>query len=223
MYVSRISRCKIYSFRYCSRFHATAVILGTYKVCLKSNATAVINFILTIELKINTIPFKIVPLGSRTPPETLFPLPLAVLELFMLKCSQLACHDLLDVVHSSKMTALMWTLSFGKRKRPHGLWSGEYEGFGTTRIPFLVKTSFMEMAVWLGAYPWCSIQVSACPIPRSKFRERFGDSNSTHYRSFWQSKSIRLQESPHVVHIFRRFLSARSYRTRFIFHDLMAI
>jgi len=50
----------------------------------------------------NIIPFKVVPLGSHTLPETLLPLPL--LEVFMWKCPQLVCHDPLDVVHSSKMT-----------------------------------------------------------------------------------------------------------------------
>jgi len=34
----------------------------------------------------------------------LLPLPVAVLEVFMWKCPQLVCHDLLDVVHSSKTT-----------------------------------------------------------------------------------------------------------------------
>jgi hypothetical protein len=42
-------------------------------------------------------------MGSHTPPET-FPLPVAVLEVFMWKCPQLVCHYLLGVVHSSKMT-----------------------------------------------------------------------------------------------------------------------
>jgi hypothetical protein len=51
--------------------------------------------LLITQLKINIIPFKVVPLGSHTQPETLFPLPVAVLEVFMWKC-------LLDVVHSSK-------------------------------------------------------------------------------------------------------------------------
>jgi hypothetical protein len=33
----------------------------------------------------------------------LFPLPVAVLEIFKWTCPQLVCHDLLDVVHSSKI------------------------------------------------------------------------------------------------------------------------
>jgi hypothetical protein len=55
----------------------------TYKVCLKSYGTGAISFLLTTELKINVIPIKVVPLGSHTPPETLFPLPVAVLEELM--------------------------------------------------------------------------------------------------------------------------------------------
>jgi hypothetical protein len=34
----------------------------------------------------------------------LFPLPVTVLEVFMWKCHELVCHDLLDVVHSFKLT-----------------------------------------------------------------------------------------------------------------------
>jgi hypothetical protein len=48
-------------------------------------------------------PFRVVPLGSRMLPET-FPLTVAVLEVFTWKCPLLVCYDLLDVVHSSKMT-----------------------------------------------------------------------------------------------------------------------
>jgi hypothetical protein len=55
------------------------------------------------ELKINIIPFKVVLLGSHKLLLEMFPLPVAVLEVFMWKCPQLVCHDLLDVVHSSKM------------------------------------------------------------------------------------------------------------------------
>jgi hypothetical protein len=51
----------------------------TYKVCLKSNATGAIIILLTTELKINILPFNIVPMGSHTPPKTLFPLLVAVL------------------------------------------------------------------------------------------------------------------------------------------------
>ena len=82
-------------------------------MCLKSNKTGAKNFfLLTTELQINTIPFKIVPLGSHMPPETLLPLPVAVLEAFMWKCPQLVCHDLWDVVHSSKMTTFVVEFEF---------------------------------------------------------------------------------------------------------------
>jgi hypothetical protein len=42
-------------------------------------------------------------LGSHTPPETLFPLLVAVLEDFMWKYPHLVCHNLSGVVHSFKM------------------------------------------------------------------------------------------------------------------------
>jgi len=40
-------------------------------------------FEFNIYLYINIIPFKVFPLGSHTPPETLLPFPVAVLEVFM--------------------------------------------------------------------------------------------------------------------------------------------
>jgi hypothetical protein len=36
---------------------------------------------------------------------------------------------------------------WGERKKSHRLRSVEYRGFGITGIPFLVKTSFTEMAM----------------------------------------------------------------------------
>jgi hypothetical protein len=41
---------------------------------------------------------------SHIPPET-FSLPVALLEVFMWKCPQPVCRDILDVVHCSKMTS----------------------------------------------------------------------------------------------------------------------
>jgi hypothetical protein len=57
----------------------------------------------TTELKINVIPFKVVPLGSHKPLE-MFPLLAAVLEDFVWKCPWLVSHDLSGVVQSFKMT-----------------------------------------------------------------------------------------------------------------------
>ena len=59
-------------------------------------------FLLTTEPQVNITPFKAVPLVRHTPPETLLPFPVAVLDVFMWKCPQLVCHDLLGVVHSTK-------------------------------------------------------------------------------------------------------------------------
>jgi hypothetical protein len=84
-------------------------------------------------------------LGSHTPSEMLFLPPVAVLEVFMWKYRQLVCHDLLDVVHSSKMITIKVEFEL------HGLRSGEYGGFRTNGIPILVKTSFTEMAVLIGS------------------------------------------------------------------------
>jgi hypothetical protein len=76
---------------------------GYYEMCLKSKEIGAMKFFIRTELQINIISFKVVPLGSHTPPETLLPLSVAVLAVFRRKCPQLVCHDLLDVVHSSKM------------------------------------------------------------------------------------------------------------------------
>jgi hypothetical protein len=69
-------------------------------------------------------------LGSKTPPETLFPLPVEVLEAFMWKCLQLVCHDLLNVVHDFKMTTFEVEFEFREKeevtrtliRRVWGLW-----------------------------------------------------------------------------------------------------
>ena len=87
-----------------------------YEMWLKSNETCYKIYLLTTELQINIIPFKVVPLGSHTPPETLLPLPVAVLEVFMWKYPQLVCHDFLDVVHSSKMTTFEVEFEFREKK-----------------------------------------------------------------------------------------------------------
>jgi hypothetical protein len=62
------------------------------------------------------MPFKVIPLGSHTPLEKLLPLSVAVLEVFMWKCPQLLCHNLLDVVHSSKITTIDVEFEFGEKK-----------------------------------------------------------------------------------------------------------
>jgi hypothetical protein len=64
----------------------------------------------------NIILFRVVPLGIHTPPRTLLPLPVKVLEVFMWKCPQLVCHDLLDVVHSSKMTTFEVKFEFREKE-----------------------------------------------------------------------------------------------------------
>jgi hypothetical protein len=78
------------------------------------------NILLTTELKINFIPFNVVPLGSHTPPD-LFPLPVAVLEGFMWVYPQPVCHAILDVVHSSKITTFDLEFEFQNKKKSYGL------------------------------------------------------------------------------------------------------
>jgi len=70
-------------------------------------------FLVATELQINTIPFKVVPLESHTPPEMLVPLLLAVLEVFMWKCPQLVCHNILMSSTAPKSRLLRLNFSFG--------------------------------------------------------------------------------------------------------------
>jgi len=128
-------------------------------MCLKSNETGAVKFFIN-NWTTNIIPFKYVHLGSHTPLKTLLLLPVAVLEVFMWKCSQLLCYNLSDVSTAPKWQPLRWNLSFGRWKKSQGLRSGEYGRCRTTGISFLVKNLFMEIAVWQGALSWCSIQVS---------------------------------------------------------------
>jgi len=69
------------------------------------------NFIL---FKIEVIPFKIVPLGSYTAMEALFPFFLAVLEGFCWYSFQLVDYALLDIIRSAKMAPLQVTFEPGK-------------------------------------------------------------------------------------------------------------
>ena len=131
-----------------------------YEVCLKSNESGAIKFFINNWIANQHYPFKVVPLGSHTPPEMLPPLPVAVLEVFTWKCPQLVCHDVLDVVHNSKVMTFEVEFEFREMKKSHGPRSGEYGGCRTTGIPFLVRNSFMEVAVWQTVLLWCSIQVS---------------------------------------------------------------
>ena len=76
-----------------------------YKFTLRIRNTYCYNiFLLETELQFNIIPSKVIPLGSHTLPETLVPLPVALLQVITWKCPQLARHDLSDVVHRSRRT-----------------------------------------------------------------------------------------------------------------------
>ena len=80
------------------------------------------NFIL---LQIKVIPFKIVPLGSYTATEALFPLFVAVLEGFCWNTFQLVSYSLLDIIQSTKMAPFQVSLTRGNKKKSQGLRSGE--------------------------------------------------------------------------------------------------
>ena len=125
-----------------------------------------------------------------------------------------------------KWRPLRWNLSFVKRKKSHGLRSGEYGGCGNTEITLLTKNSFTEMAIW----QHCRDAAFKCPHSLAGHDEPF----------FWVVDGLEIQiqhttghsdcqtlirrhEIPHFGHIFVRFWRARSYTTRFVFHILTAI
>ena len=100
-----------------------------------------------------------------------------------------------------------------QEKKSHGLRSGKYWGCGTTGIPFLVKNSFTETAVW------GSVVVMQHPSVRTIWPDTNQGLHNSTDRSDCQTL-IRPHKSPHSGHIFIRFWRARSSGIRFIFHTL---
>jgi hypothetical protein len=142
----------------------------------------------------------------------------------MWKCTQLVCHDLLDVVHSSKLTTFGLEVVFKEKEKSHtdsdqvSMWAAE-----PLEYPLLLK---------LRSRRW------QC----DKERSRDAASNCPHAHFLGQNvmdclviqiqltadhsdcqTSIRPHNSPHFDHIFLRFLRARPSRTMFVFHTLTAI
>ena len=61
--------------------------------------------VLTFKLQIESVPFKIVPLGGYTPPETLFPLFVATLVVANPNRFKLVGYSFFDVFHRPKMAS----------------------------------------------------------------------------------------------------------------------
>jgi len=96
-----------------------------YVVWQKSNEN---DFLLTmnfIVFQIQVIPFKIVPLGSYTATEALFPLFVAVRKGFCWCTFQLVGYALLDIIQIPKWRPFKWFLSRWNEKKSQGLRSGE--------------------------------------------------------------------------------------------------
>ena len=63
------------------------------------------NSVLTFKLQIEFVPFKIVPLGGYTPPETSFPLFVATLVVANRNRFKLVSYSFFDVFHRPKMAS----------------------------------------------------------------------------------------------------------------------
>ena len=63
------------------------------------------NSVLTFKLQIEFVPFRIVPLGGYTPPETLFPLFVATLVVANRNRFKLVGYSFFDVFHPPKMAS----------------------------------------------------------------------------------------------------------------------
>ena len=63
------------------------------------------NSVLNFKLQIEFVPFKIVPLGGYTPPETLFPLLVAMLVVANRNRFKLVGYSFFDVFHRPKMAS----------------------------------------------------------------------------------------------------------------------
>jgi len=105
------------------------------------------NSVLTFKLQIEFVPFKIVPLGGYTPPETLFPIFVGTLVVANRNRFWLVGYSFFDVFHRPKMASFKVKLQFWEQKEVartqiRGVW-----GYGTTGMPFLAKNSITEIAV----------------------------------------------------------------------------
>ena len=74
------------------------------------------NSVLTFKLQIELFPFKIVPLGGYTPPETLFPIFVATLVVANRNRFQLVGYSFFDVFHRPKMASFKVKLQFWEQK-----------------------------------------------------------------------------------------------------------
>ena len=83
------------------------------------------NSVFIFKLRIDFVPFKIAPLGGYTPPETLFPLFVAVLEVANRGRFQLVGYSFFDIFYRTKMASFEVNLQFWKKKMSHRLRSGE--------------------------------------------------------------------------------------------------
>jgi hypothetical protein len=142
----------------------------------------------------------------------------------MWKCTQLVCHDLLDVVHSYKMTTFGLEVVFKEKEKSHT--DSDQVSMGAAEpleYPFLLKLSSRR---WQCDKQRSRDAPSKCPhahfLGQNVMDGLVIQIHLTTDHSDCQT-SIRPHNSPHFGHIFLRFWRAKSSRTRFVFHTLTAI
>ena len=197
----------------------------TCKVCLKSNETGAIKFFINIWTTDQHYPLQSSSRGKPHTAAVVAPTPginAGSLNVEVPSAGLSRRFGCFPQFQNDDLWGGIWVSGKGMS---HGLRSGEYGDCRTTGMPFLVKkNSFTEVAVWQGALSWCTIQVSAIS-GRTRWTLFFwfvqGPHDGTDHSDC--QTSIRSHESPHFGHIFFRFWSASSSRTRFVFHTLTAI
>jgi hypothetical protein len=117
----------------------------------------------------------------------------------MRECPQLVCHDLLVVVHSSKMTTFELEFEFWEKELVPQIQIMQIQGLQNHwKTLFGQNSIHRDGSVTQRSRDGASKCLHA-QFNHSKRHGQFGDSNSTHYHHSDCQTLIRPHESPHLV------------------------